>query len=143
MKLGIVGHGHDKFKPFTMALARNVIEDLIKTHKPTHIVSGASHLGGIDLWAEEIAHKLEVETEIYPPKVNIWGAPGGYKDRNLQIASASDLVVCIVVKELPEGYSGMRFPGCYHCKGRNRLHVKSGGCWTAWKAENREWKIIG
>lgn len=73
------------------------------------------------------------EMIIYPPKTRDWLT--GYKPRNLLIANKSDIVHCIVVKEYPSGYSGMRFDCCYHC-GTND-HVKSGGCWTALKCKQR------
>lgn len=142
MKLGIVGHAVEKFTPETEAKAKQVIDEAIAKYKPDHIISGRSPMGGIDIWAEEAALKHGIIPEIYPPKVAQWGAPGGYKDRNLKIAEQSDLVLCIVIKELPEHFDGMKFKSCYHCKGRNPDHVKSGGCWTAWKCKNQEWEII-
>lgn len=81
---------------------------------------------------------------IHTPEVNQWNPPGkiGFKARNLMIARDSDTVHVIVVREFPSGYAGRRFPFCYHCKDRNPNHIKSGGCWTGWKAEHAEWHII-
>ena len=93
-------------------------------------------------WAEEIAEEWGLPTIIHKPRVRSWGAPGGLKDRNLAIARDSDLVLCIVVRDYHEGYRGMRFDGCYHCGKRVPRHVKSGGCWTAWRCEGRMWQII-
>lgn len=142
MKLGIVGHAEDKFTSGTERRARAAIREAINDFGATVIVSGRSPLGGVDVWAEEEAAALNLHTEIFPPTVMEWEARGGFKERNLKIAEASDLVLCIVVRELPPMYEGMTFPLCYHCKGRNPEHVKSGGCWTAWKAKARAWVII-
>lgn len=143
MRLGIVGHAAEKFTPETEDLAKTAIIKAISRHGATCVVSGRSPMGGVDVWAEQIAQAYGIDTDIYPPTHNSWGAVGGFKDRNLKIARNSDLVLCIVVKELPPDFKGMRFNGgCYHCKKSNPEHVKSGGCWTAWRARAREWVII-
>lgn len=126
MRLGIVGHEAAKFTAETERLARLEIRNLLGPHVIA-VVSGACHLGGIDIWAVEEAQSAGKETIEFPPATRRW--EGGYKDRNVAIAENSDRVICIVVKKLPEGYQGMRFPYCYHCK--TDSHVKSGGCWTA------------
>lgn len=143
MKLGIVGHEKAKFTDETFKEAFCAIGDAIERHGATTIVSGRSPLGGVDIWAEDAAAELGLPTIIHAPKIRRWAGPGGFQERNLAIARDSDLVLCIVVRELPEGYEGMRFPECYHCKDRNPPHVKSGGCWTAWRCERHEWQIIG
>src|SRR6185437_2284349 len=100
--------------------------ELIEKYSADVVVSGACHLGGIDILAVQEALGVGCDTVQYPPKTYQWS--GGYKPRNIQIAQASDRVVCITLKELPPNYKGMRFPLCYHCKTSG--HVKSGGCWT-------------
>lgn len=40
------------------------------------------------------------------------------------------------------GHAADKFTPCYHCGDRNPPHVKSGGCWTAWKCKEREWIFI-
>ncbi|MFQ6027460.1 MAG: hypothetical protein ACE5Q6_08215 [Dehalococcoidia bacterium] len=142
MKLGIVGHAQEKFTLQTQIAAHGRILDAVKKHQPTHIVSGRSPMGGVDIYAETIASTLSIPTIIHAPKRNTWSAPGGFKERNLAIARDSDLVLVVVVAEYPEGYTGMRFKDCYHCKGRNPPHIKSGGCWTAWQCPRHEWVII-
>ena len=132
MKVGIVGSEAKKFTPVTERRARREIQRLIKDAEL--VISGHSPLGGIDWWAIEEADKLAIPTREYAPGVFTWesikGVPG-YKERNLAIARNSDLVVCVVVKELPPEYRGMEFPnGCYHCHTPPGHHVKSGGCWT-------------
>jgi hypothetical protein len=140
--LGIVGHEAAKFTAETESRARAAIFAAIRRHGATRIVSGHCHLGGVDIWAEEIAAALRLPTTIYAPEVLRWGEPRGFRARNLRIARGSDLVACVVVRELPPGYTGMRFAGCYHCGARNPEHVKSGGCWTAWQCGGREWIIL-
>lgn len=139
MILGVVGSEAAKFTPSTEEAARAAIRAAIKKHNPEKVVSGGCHLGGVDIYAEEEAKALGIPFEAYLPKTLAW--EGGYKQRNLRIAEA-DLVVCITLAELPPSYTGMRFKGCYHCKDRNPNHVKSGGCWTAWKCKRREWVIL-
>lgn len=140
MNLGIVGHARDKFTPTTEAIARRVIRDLIAEYEPDKVVSGHCPIGGVDIWAEEEADALGVEKLIFPPKTNNW--LDGFKPRNIQIYENSDVCACVVVSTLPGGYRGRVFEDCYHCKGRNPPHVKSGGCWTTWRCKGRVWRII-
>lgn len=142
MKLGVVGHGQEKFTKRTEGLATQAIINAVLRYGPTHIVSGHSPLGGVDLYAEQVAERLGVPTIIHAPRYHTWSGPGGYKERNLAIARDSDLVLCVVVSDFPPKFNGMRFPYCYHCKGRNPQHIKSGGCWTAWRCKDHQWSII-
>lgn len=128
MILGIVGHEAAKFTAETEAMARSIIVHEIRFMATvSKVVSGACHLGGIDVWAIEEAKKLGIATQEFPPTNRSWEY--GYKPRNILIAEASDKVISLVVKVLPPSYVGMRFKLCYHCK--TDSHVKSGGCWTA------------
>lgn len=137
MHIGIVGHEAAKFTPETEATAREIIRALL--NDPADIlVSGACPLGGIDIWAEEEADALGRAKVIFPPKYNSWAI--GFKPRNIKIAELSDIVHCIVVRAYPEQYTGRRFPICYHC-GKSD-HIKSGGCWTALRCEQREWWML-
>lgn len=139
-----MGHEAAKFTPETEAQARAVIRGILD-HEGTDdiVVSGACHLGGIDIWAEEEAGRLGLRKQIFAPKSRAWAT--GFKPRNERIAEASDVVHCIVVAKLPASYTGMRFEYCYHCK--TDAHVKSGGCWTAKYAERlgkpARWHVIG
>ncbi len=126
MILGIVGSEEAKFTIDTRREAYKKITEVIDKYKPNKVVSGACHLGGIDVWAIDIAREKGIQTQDFPPKVLKWLE--GYKPRNIEIAEESDVVICITLKELPFEYKGMRFMLCYHC-GTND-HVKSGGCWT-------------
>lgn len=137
MKVGIVGHEAAKFTPETEQRAREIIRSLICPLDT--VVSGHCHLGGIDIWAEEEADVIGAEKLIFPPKTLSW--EGGYKPRNILIAQNSDIVHCIVVRELPPSYKGMRFDHCYHCNTSD--HVKSGGCWTAKRCKSGGvWHVI-
>lgn len=137
-----MGHAQEKFTPRTEMLAREVIRSEIALLGAKWVVSGHSPMGGVDIYAEEIALESLIPTMIFGPTRNDWSGPGGFKERNLRIAQESDLVLVVVVEELPPGYKGMVFKDCYHCKGRNPPHIKSGGCWTAWKATRRKWVVI-
>ena len=138
MKVGIVGHEAKKFTPITEKAAKLVIRALLKNAEV--LVSGGCHLGGVDIWAEEIAKELGCYNPdyIHLPKIQRW--EGGYRQRNLKIAEDSDIVHCIVVAEYPPIYYGVRFDYCYHCNTSD--HVKSGGCWTAKRAKSAEWHVI-
>lgn len=142
MILGVVGHAAEKFTPATEALARQAIRDVIRETGATRLSSGHSPMGGIDIYAEEIAAELGLAISVHAPTRNQWDGPGGFKDRNLRIAKESDAVLVVVVKDFPQGFTGKRFPDCYHCRGRNPPHIKSGACWTALKSPRGIWRII-
>lgn len=138
MKIGIVGHEAAKFTKSGEQQARKIIYNLLDNNREATLVSGHCHLGGIDIWAEEIADMLGIAKIIFPPRTFVWST--GYKPRNIQIANTSDIVHCIVVNKLPLSYKGMRFTSCYHCG--TKEHIKSGGCWTAKRAKQAQWHII-
>lgn len=123
-------------------MARQAIHDAIGRHGADTLVSGRCPLGGVDIFAEEIAAESGLRMIVFAPRNLSWGAPGGYRERNLAIARKSDVVLVVALERLPAGYRGLAFEECYHCKGRNPPHVKSGGCWTAWKCREREWAIV-
>lgn len=150
---GIVGNGADKFMADHAVMIGQLITRLLSDPPGQVLVSGRSPVGGIDVWAEDIAKILGVPTCIYPPKTNTWST--GYKLRNLQIAEQSDRLHVIVAANYPPGYRGRWFSLCYHCARRAREnpgtywtpHVKSGGCWTAIEVEKRgkpvTWHVVG
>ena len=142
MKIAIIGHEEKKFTPATKREAISAISHIVlAAAEPPVIVSGRCHLGGVDIWAEEVADSLKVPKIIFPPEVHWWdgGDRIGYKQRNIQIAQAADVVYVIVVASLPPGYPPEKWNRgpCYHCAKRSSTaprHVKSGACWTAWHA---------
>jgi len=124
MRIGLVGSEGAKF---TAKGKRKAMYAMFSLLQPGDIVvSGHCHLGGVDIWAEQIAALMGLDTDIYPPETLSWET--GYKPRNIQIAENSELVVCIAVDRLPPTFTGMRHELCYHCHTAD--HVKSGGCWT-------------
>jgi hypothetical protein len=131
MRLGIVGAEATKFTPTTEQQARSLITSLLIHEPVTCVISGACHLGGIDVWAVEEALLFGIPVIEFPPAEHNWTR--GYMPRNLQIARKSDRVVCITVKSLPATFTGRRFTYCYHCG--TDSHVKSGGCWTVKQAK--------
>lgn len=133
-QVGIVGNASDKFNKITEAVAKKLILDIFKQYDRPIIISGRSPLGGVDVWAEELALQNNLLTEIKPPLQNNWEY---FKKRNLEIAQCSDIVHVILVKDYPETYVGQRFDVCYHCvkyKKDYPKHIKSGGCYTGWEA---------
>jgi len=153
-KIAIVGHGKDKFTNESARKARALIRKLLSEEHPHFgencLVSGHSPVGGIDIWAEEIANEIEIPTDIKSPRQHSWDGEYGYKARNIDIATSCDECHIILVNQLPPNYHGMRFSNCYHCAKHPDTnipeHVKSGGCWTGWQAYSRNkecyWHII-
>jgi len=143
--VGIVGSEAAKFTAVTEFEAKKIIRSILMRPEVTGVSSGACHLGGIDIWAEEIGRELGLKLHIFPSTKHQW-EPNGYMERNLKIVEASNEVHCITVKVLPDKYRGMRWEACYHCRERIADHVKSGGCWTAWQAYKRgkaaQWHIL-
>lgn len=155
MNIGIIGAEEKKFTVEARAEAifkiAGILADMEITTGSRHtVVSGHCHLGGIDIWAEEVADTQGCPKLIFPPKIYAW--EGGYKQRNIEIAKASDVIYVIVVRKLPPGMKADPWNenGCYHCNRRMGKkfdyenvkrahgwlspHVKSGACWTAWYA---------
>jgi hypothetical protein len=136
--LGIVGPEGAKFTPESEYAARCRIAEWLDKPGRTGVVSGACHLGGIDVWAAERGRVIQLvepgfQVIEYPPAHQRW-TPNGYKLRNEKIAHKSDGVICIAVRELPRSFTGPDYGPCYHCEkiksGSGLTHVKSGGCWT-------------
>lgn len=148
MKVGWVGAGADKFTEVTEAIAKSLIRASLAAGDT--VISGHSPVGGIDIWAEEIAAELHLEKTIFSPQIYQWEPPDGYgfKARNLDIAKHSETLHIAVLAAYPPDYKGRGFSGCYHCArgGEQRWHVKSGGCWTGLRARefgNRVvWHVI-
>lgn len=141
----IVGSGEEKFTPITAVAARIEIFRILtkqsffknKTTGPAdRFTSGKSPLRGIDIWSEEMADRLGVKKKIFPAKVNSWSggiSHYGYRERNIDIAEYCTEIHVIVPREYPRSFTGQRFKKCYHCNKDD--HIKSGGCWTAKRAQ--------
>ncbi len=95
--VGIVGSDGRKFDKLSEKKARDRISQIIAYEIISHphmnivIVSGHCHLGGIDIFAEEIANKFEISMIPYPPN-NLRWEPDGFKARNMRIAQKSDIL---------------------------------------------------
>jgi hypothetical protein len=166
MKIGIIGHGADKFTEETKQKAISIIRETLLQAKvdyskkvrdiinagcagsceteaitdvPT-LVSGHSPLGGVDVFAEDIADELSIPKLIFAPKDFSWGGGYGYKARNVDIAKNSDVLHIIVVSKYPPNYVGKKFEICYHCN--STTHIKSGACWTGNLAKTLGKKVV-
>lgn len=135
MILGIVGSEEIKFTEQGKLNACSKIMHLVNDPLVTEVCSGECHLGGIDIWTKEITLNVGKIFTPFPPYGLYWTE---FKKRNELIAYHSDHVWCITVDVLPKEYTGMRFEECYHCAKHSILnpppHIKSGGCWTMYKA---------
>lgn len=67
MRIGIVGSEAAKFTPETQAKAIRLIESILVNTPSSEVmvVSGGCHLGGVDIWAEEAAERLDMATKIW------------------------------------------------------------------------------
>ena len=157
-RVAIVGSEGSKFQDDQQYIVEALIQDILcdaaglvmgESYRPKteaiSVVSGRCPLGGVDVWAENVAQSIGCRTQIFPPKTNSWAA--GYKPRNIQIATVCTELHVIAVKELPPNWIGLAFETCYHCARRKRLvsqggsvpdHIKSGACWTANVAQNQK-----
>lgn len=156
MNVGFVGNGADKFTPVGEMLARQFIANELWMHDQDYpgegvdaMVSGHSPVGGIDIWAEEEAEAQGIALNLKIPEIPAWNPHGyGFKARNIDIATDSDVLYVVLADVYPEEYAGMRFDKCYHCVRfrPNLTHVKSGGCWTGNYAIQLgryvRWKVI-
>jgi len=104
MKVAIVGHAADKFSPAAEKAVKEYIREVISGRVFTHVISGECPLGGVDIWAHEIADELDVEFISKAPKENTW--EGGFKPRNIAMARECDALYNIVVSHYPLNYKG-------------------------------------
>lgn len=91
MRLAIVGSTRLKQHPIVEQIIRRVIAH----YRPTEIVSGGAK--GVDTHAADIALELGISVVVFRPKIAKW--EGGYKERNLQIATYCDRLVRIAYKD--------------------------------------------
>ena len=146
-RIGIIGHGTDKFTEKSKLMVEATIAYILKEalkkipiEEKLTFVSGHSPVGGIDIWAEEIAKECGFILDLKILKQHKWDAEYGYKQRNIDIAKCSDELHIILVDTYPPNYKGMRFNLCYHCKTSD--HIKSGACWTGNVAKKLGKKVI-
>src|SRR3954462_8091051 len=99
MRIGIVGAEAAKFTKLGEERAKEEIRQTLILTGATEVISGGCHLGGIDIWAEEIGKELGLIVTVFKPKTLAWD--NGYKERNLLIAGTSDYVHNFTVKTYP------------------------------------------
>jgi len=130
IKVGIIGSGADKFTEASKQIAFSLIRKILESYqeKVLIVVSGHSPVGGIDIWSEEVANELNLQTDLKVPKQHKWDSEYGFKQRNIDIAKSSHELHIVLVDKYPPNYKGMKFEKCYHCD--TSTHVKSGACWT-------------
>lgn len=90
MKVGIVGSEEKYWTRELKEKAIKAIESILG--EKDILVSGGCHLGGVDIWAEEVADRKGLEKIIFPAKQHRWYY---YKKRNIKIAETADIVVDI------------------------------------------------
>lgn len=93
MKLAIVGSTRLTLNQTLQAAV--FIGALVMRYEPTIIISGGAH--GVDHLARLAAIFGGIEYKGYHPTVARWDGPGGFKERNLEIAEACDRLVRIVI----------------------------------------------
>lgn len=135
MKVGFVGASAGKLTPAQSEEIAGDIALFILIHSKWHeekiiVVSGGSPKGGTDSFAETIAERYNMPTEIFRPHKDHehWQCDDslcyGYKARNIDIARSVDILYAFASKH-DTTY-------CYHCK--LDAHIPSGGCFTLKKA---------
>ena len=140
-KVAIIGNGADKFTIVGAERAKRQIQAILTWGQPVSVISGHSPMGGVDIWAEEIADLMEIPLDLKVPDTHEWNPDEGYgyRARNIDIATDCTEIHIIVAREYPFAYRGRRFSYCYHCVDNEsrdcKGHVKSGACWTANQAQ--------
>ena len=75
-----------------LARARAIIEAALDLRRPDQIISGGAI--GVDGLAHVVAGERGIPFSEYLPRFRRW-APGGFRERNLLIASACTRLLCI------------------------------------------------
>lgn len=73
--------------------AVSIMMAVLQARRPDKIVSGGAP--GVDTLAERVAVHLGVPFEAFLPRVKAWAAPGGFRDRNMQIVGACTRLLCL------------------------------------------------
>lgn len=74
--------------------AQAIIESVLDEFKPSQVVSGGAD--GIDTMAAETARARGIDVKEFKPLVKRWAGPGGFEERNQQIADACTHLIRIV-----------------------------------------------
>jgi hypothetical protein len=86
------------------AEAASLIEQLLDRYEPTKVVSGGAK--GVDTMGVTAARARGIPVEEFVPTVARWWGPGGYKERNQQIADACTHLVRIIAHDTKTYGSG-------------------------------------
>lgn len=71
--------------------AEAIIDAVIDQHTPRLVISGGAK--GIDQMGVRHAREQGIEVREFVPRAWAWGVPGGFKERNMQIAEACECLV--------------------------------------------------
>jgi hypothetical protein len=93
MKLAIVGSAH--LTELQTRQAAEIVGNIIRIHEPTTIISGGAT--GVDRIAQLSAIVSGISYRGFHPTIRQWKGPGGFEERNLEIAKACDHLVRIVI----------------------------------------------
>jgi N-glycosidase YbiA len=118
VRLAVVGSAAHCFTPHSAVRARQRISLALWRLRPQVVISGACPLGGVDIWAREVAgvfgYTVAGGDFIEHRPANLRWEPDGYKDRNAVIAA-----------------------DCSHLlRLRARANRTGGSAWTADRAED-------
>lgn len=81
INVAIVGPQEDKWTPEQKIKAKEKIKEILLIYKELDnlnhnalpiLISGHCPKGGVDIWAEEVANELNIQTEIFKPQVKQW-----------------------------------------------------------------------
>jgi len=112
INIAIVGSSESHWTPDQKLKAMVAIKKILLYYNINEIIliSGGCPKGGVDIYVETIVDSLRINKKIYKPEVNQWNdyvSQGihkkGYMSRNIQIASACDILYCIDPKGRHDG----------------------------------------
>ena len=89
VNIAIVGAEGKKWTGYDITAVKARIESVLGSSSV--LISGRCPYGGVDIWAEEYAHKEGIQMRIFPPQNN-WWEPDGYRSRNILIAQNCDIM---------------------------------------------------
>ena len=92
MRIGVSGSRHLTYSQKLQA--ENVLRAILSAYgKGDELHHGTAV--GVDTIAGRIAKCYGIKVVGHPPKVHQWAAPGGYKDRNIQLVKSVDMLIAV------------------------------------------------